>query len=95
VSTVLDYTAELNDGGRVEADCPRCAANQKWWIPGNPGPIGVDPKHDHEGLTCWRTNCGYEVVFGPPVILCAICGLALEQHDHGFRCAPCGREVRP
>lgn len=31
---------------------------------------------------------------GPPDILCSQCGVPLVKADDGFRCKPCGREVR-
>lgn len=101
MSTILDKLGELErlgPGHRVAAACPKCGKDQAWWIPGRPELLPDPGGNDSVGTMCAMiTTCGFkfEYVPKPPTILCAVCGLALEQHDQGFRCAPCGREVRP
>ena len=91
MSELLARIPELQAGKVILEDCPWCTANQKWWMPGDPDPKGVEPEHDWEGLTCWQ-KCGYVVKMGPPTILCAMCGAALEKIKRGFQCEPCGRD---
>ena len=91
MSTILDHLEELRGGDIVAADCPTCSRPNTWWRP------RPDDLTSNVGIKCM--GCDYTIGSDfdakPPAILCSSCGLALEQHDHGFRCAPCDREVRP
>ena len=92
MSTILDYLKGLMAGEEINERCPECRQLQRWWTPHE------DLRGPSSGLTCrGEAGCGFSINAGPqpPDILCSSCGLALEQHNHGFRCAPCGREVRP
>lgn len=90
MSTLLERGAELHAGTDVTDACPLCGTANDWWLPINGrGKIGLE---------C--TSCAFKLdpadldgARDPPTILCSSCGLALERHDHGFRCGPCGRTV--
>lgn len=90
MSCVLDSLKELRKGLPIEATCPECGRMQ-WWRKDLGTASGAF-------LDCFAVGaCAFKLDLNakPPPILCSSCGLALEQHDHGFRCRPCQREVQP
>ena len=82
MSTILDHLDNLKAGDRVWAECPECSNELPWWIPGNQVLVDADPDyHDDLGLQCDNNNCDFEIMFGPPAILCSQCGNPLKRID--------------
>lgn len=81
------------------ANCPQCKGEIRYVV-ARTGPVWrctscrveleVHPSNGHilsaRNLQPWH--------LGPPEILCSKCGESLVKASRGYRCQPCGREVR-